>query len=263
VGGNPGLQPETGDTWTAGFSWQPPFPAGLSIAADYWNIAIRHAISTVPPQTIVDDCVDSSAGITSNPDCALVARDPVTHAILAITATDLNIASIDTAGVDMSLGWHHDVRPPLSLPPGQIELQAVATWLRSLDMLGDAADPETLAVEGGVVGNPRWRALGRLSYSTGGLRVTWRTQFMGDSRIAWFPGIPANEYDLPLTGTKFFHDLALELRRGRVTLHLNIDNVLDETPPARGFEIHSGLGTGAAIYPDLGRLFQASITCRF
>jgi outer membrane receptor protein involved in Fe transport len=105
--------------------------------------------------------------------------------------------------------------------------------------------------------------LAHLSYSTGALRVTWRTQFMGDSRIAWFPGIPANEYDLPMTGTKYFHDLALELRRGRVTLHLNIDNVLDETPPARGFEIHSGLGPGAAIYPNLGRMFQASITYRF
>ena len=262
VGGNPSLQPEIGDTWTTGLSWQPPFPAGLSLAADYWNVAIRHAISTVPPQTVVDDCVDSSASVTSNPDCALVARDPITHAILAITATDLNIASIDTAGVDMYVGWQRDVRPPL-LPAGRIELQAVATWLRSLDMLGDAADPETLVVEGGVVGNPRWRALAHVSYSTGALRVTWRTQFVGDSRIAWFPGIPTNEYDLPMTGTKYFHDLALELRRGRLTLHLNVDNVLDETPPARGLEIHSGLGTGAAIYPNLGRMFQASITYRF
>ena len=262
VGGNPGLEPETGDTWTAGFSWQPQMLAGLSLAADYWDIAIRHAIGTVPPQTIVDDCVDSTAAVTSNPDCALVSRDPVTHAIIAITATDLNIASIDTAGVDMYIGWRRDVQPPL-LPAGQIELQAVATWLRSLDMQGDAADPETLVVEGGVVGNPRWRALAHLSYSTGALRVTWRTQFMGDSRIAWLPGIPANEYDLPKTGTKYFHDLALELRRGRATLHLNVDNVFDQTPPARGFEIHSGLGTGAAIYPNLGRMLQASITYRF
>jgi iron complex outermembrane recepter protein len=263
VGGNPGLEPEIGDTWTAGFGWQPRFLPGLSIATDYWDIAIRHAISTVPPQTIVNDCVDSSASITSNPNCALVARDAVTHAILAITATDQNIASLHTAGVDMYVGWRHEVQPPLSLPPGQVELAAVATWLRTLDLLGEAADPQTLVVEGGVVGNPRWRALANLSYRTAGLRVTWRTRFIGDSRIAWFPGIPANEYDLPMTGTRLFHDLALELRRGRATLHLNIDDVLDETPPARGFEIHSGLGTGAAIYPNLGRMFSASIAYRF
>ena len=263
VGGNPRLEPEIGDTWTTGFSWQPRLVPGMSIAANYWNIAIRHAISTVPPQTIVDDCVDSTAGVVSNPDCARVSRDPVTHAILAITATDLNIASIDTAGIDMYIGWQHPVRPPWSLPEGQIGFDAVATWLRSLDLVGDAADPETLVVQGGVVGNPRWRALADLSYDTGGLRVSWRTQFMGDSRIAWFPGIPSNEYDLPMTGTKLFHDLALELRRGRLTLHLNVDNALDEKPPARGFEIHSGLGTGAAIYPDLGRMYSASLAYRF
>ncbi|MDE2450570.1 MAG: TonB-dependent receptor [Gammaproteobacteria bacterium] len=262
VGGNPGLEPEIGDTWTAGFSWQPAFAAGLSIVANYWNIAIRHAISTVPPQTVVDDCVDSIAGVTSNPDCALVARDPATHAILAITATDLNIASLDTAGVDMYVGWLGDVRPPW-LPAGQIGFQAVATWLRSLDSVGDAGDPETLVVEGGVIGNPRWRAIGNVSYDTGDLRVTWRTQFMGDSRIAWFPGIPSNEFDLPMTGTKLFHNLAFELRRGRLTLHLNVNNVLDATPPARGFEIHSGLGTGAAIYPGLGRMYSASLAYRF
>jgi outer membrane receptor protein involved in Fe transport len=86
---------------------------------------------------------------------------------------------------------------------------------------------------------------------------------MGNSRIAWFPGIPANEYDLPMTGTRLFHDLALEYQLGHVTLHLNVDNLLDETPPARGFEIHSGLGTGAAIYPNLGRMFAASAAYRF
>ncbi|HEX5458491.1 MAG TPA: TonB-dependent receptor [Steroidobacteraceae bacterium] len=263
VGGNPGLEPEIGDTWSAGFVWQPAFLAGVSVAADYWNIAIRHAISTVPPQAIVNDCVDSAADVTANPDCALVARDPITHAILAITATDQNIASLQTAGVDMHLGWSHDVRPPLSLPAGEIRVSAVATWLRSLDLLGDATDPETLVIEGGVVGNPRWRALAELSYRTGGLRIGWHTQFMGDSRIAWFPGIPANEYDLPMTGTRLFHDLAIEYRLGRTTLHLNVDNVFDQTPPARGFEIHSGLGTGAAIYPNLGRLFSASAAYRF
>jgi iron complex outermembrane recepter protein len=263
VGGNPGLEPEIGDTWSAGFGWQPTFLPGLSIAADYWNIAIRRAISTVPPQTIVNDCVDSAADVNSNPDCVLVARDPLTHAILAITATDQNIASLHTAGVDMHLGWRHDVRPPLSLPAGEIQIYAVATWLRSLDELGDATDPQTLVIQGGVVGNPRWRALSELSYRTGGLRVSWHTQFMGDSRIAWFPGIPANEYDLPMTGTRLFHDLALEYRWRHVTLHFNVNNVLDETPPARGFEIHSGLGTGAAIYPNLGRMFAASATYRF
>jgi len=264
IGGNPGLQPEIGNTWTAGFVWESSLLTGLSFAADYWDIAIDHAVSAVPPQTIANDCVDSDVGVASNPNCALVTRDPLTHAILAITATEENIASLHTAGVDIYLGWHHDVQPPFHLPAGDIELTGLATWLRTLDLLGDAADPDTLVVEGGVVGNPRWRASTDVTYRTGGgFRITWRTEFIGDARIAWFPGIPSNEYDLPMTGTRLFHDLAMELRRGRITLHLNVDNVLDQTPPARGFEIHSGTGPGAAIYPNLGRLFSASVAYQF
>jgi outer membrane receptor protein involved in Fe transport len=263
VGGNPNLQPEIGKTWTAGFVWESSLLGGVSLAADYWDIAISHAVSAVPPQTIANDCVDSEIGVTSNSNCGLVTRDPLTHAIVAITATEENIASLHTAGVDMYLGWQHDVRPALHLPAGKLELTAVATWLRSLDLLGDAADPETLVLEGGVVGNPRWRAMTNLAYTTGTLRINWRTQFIGNARIAWFPGIPSNEYDLPMTGTALFHDVALELHRGPVTLHFTVNNVLDETPPARGFEIHSGTGVGAAIYPNLGRLFSASVGYQF
>ncbi|HVC31666.1 MAG TPA: TonB-dependent receptor [Steroidobacteraceae bacterium] len=263
VGGNPTLVPEIGETWTAGFVWRPRRLPGLSLASDYWDIAIQHAIGTVPPQTIVNDCVDSTLSVALNPSCALVTRDPLTHAVVSITATDQNMASLHTAGVDIQLLWRREVHPPLALPAGEIDFTAVATWLRNLDMLGDASDPQTLVVEGGVVGNPRWRALASFTYRTGRLRVTWRTRFIGDARIAWFPGIPANEYDLPRTGVKLFQDLAVELQRARVTLHLNVDNVMDETPPARGFEIHSGLGTGAAIYPDLGRIFSASVAYGF
>ena len=87
IGGNPSLQPEIGNTWTAGFVWESSLLGGMSLAADYWDIAISHAVSAVPPQTIANDCVDSAVGVASNANCALVTRDPLTHAIVAITAT--------------------------------------------------------------------------------------------------------------------------------------------------------------------------------
>jgi len=264
VGGNPTLAPEMADTWTAGLTYRPPFAPGFSLAADYWDIAIRRAIGAVPPQTIANDCVDSTLSVASNPNCALVSRDPVSHEILSISATNQNIASIHAAGLDVQLAYRCDVRPPLRIPAGQLEFDAVTTWLRRLDQLADAQDPQTLDAEQGVVGNPRWRAVGSLAYRVGDFRATWRTQFIGDARIAWFPGIPSNEYDLPDTGTKFFHDLAFEMRfGGHASVHLNVSNVFDEKPPARGFLIYSGTGTGAALYPNLGRLFFASAEYRF
>lgn len=258
VSGNPGLVPETGDTWTAGFVYRPERAAHLSIAADYWSITIHRAIGPVPPQTIADDCVDSSLPVDSNPECAQVERDPVSHGIMAIRAMNANIARISAAGTDVQLAYRHDA------PGGELELTAVTTWLRQLDFLADAADPGSLTAAQGVVGNPRWRALGTLTYRTGPLRVTWRTQFIGSARIAWFPGIPNDEYDLPATGTKYFHDLAVSSTFGdHAHVHLNVNNVLDTTPPARGNLIHSGIGVGATVYPNLGRMFSASFEYRF
>ena len=217
----------------------------------------------MPPQTVANDCVDSSLDPAANPNCARVTRDPLTHEILSIGTIEQNIARIATAGVDVQLAYRQDLPTMLGVTGASLETNLTTTWLRRLNFLGDAQDPTTLDAEQGVVGNPRWRALGSLTYRVGRLRVTWRTQFIGDARIDWFPGIPNNEFDLPDTGTKFFHDLALDLGLGSARFHLSINNVLDGTPPARGFLIHSGIGPGATIYPNLGRMFLASAEYQF
>jgi iron complex outermembrane recepter protein len=258
VAGNPALVPEVGDTWTAGFVYRPQRATHLSLAADYWNITIHQAIGPVPPQTIADGCVDSTQPVALNPQCAQVMRDPGTHGIVSIQTINQNIARISAAGLDVQLVYRNEV------PRGDLEATLVTTWLRQLDSLADAGDPGSLTAAQGVIGNPRWRALGTLTYRTGGLRATWRTQFIGSTRIAWFPGIPNNEYDLPDTGTKLFHDLAVGLRLGEhARVHLNINNVLDTKPPARGNLIHSGIGVGATLYPNLGRTFLGSFEYQF
>ncbi len=264
VSGNPQLVPETGDTWSAGFIYRSPEVPRFSLAADYWNILIRQAIGPMPPQTVANDCVDSPLDPSVNPDCERVTRDPLTHEILTISTINQNIARISAAGVDVQLAYRQDLPAVRGVAASSLETNLTTTWLRRLDFLGNVQDPTSLNAAQGVVGNPRWRALGSMTYRAGRLRATWRTQFIGDARIDWFPGIPNNEFDLPDTGTKFFHDLALELQLGEhAHVHLNVNNVLDEVPPARGLLIHSGIGPGATVYPNLGRLFLASIDYRF
>lgn len=264
VSGNSRLEPETGDTWSAGFIYRSPGAPSLSLAADYWNILIRQAIGPMPPQTVLNDCVDSALDPAVNPNCQRVVRDPISHEILSVSIMNQNIARIAAAGVDVQLAYRQDLPELLQIAGSSLEANLTLTWLRRLDSLGDAQDPTSLVAAQGVVGDPRWRALGTLTYRIGRLRATWRTQFIGDARIDWFPGIPNNEFDLPDTGTKFFHDLALEWRLAEhARVHLNINNILDETPPARGFLIHSGIGPGATIYPNLGRMFLASIEYQF
>jgi outer membrane receptor protein involved in Fe transport len=56
-GGNPNLNPETADTWTAGVILQPRFIPGLAITADWFNIKVDDVIGTIPWNTILTTCL--------------------------------------------------------------------------------------------------------------------------------------------------------------------------------------------------------------
>src|SRR5690606_18269276 len=50
-GGNPDLMPEIGDTLTYGIGYRPRWAPGLSISADYYDLEITGAITSVGTQT--------------------------------------------------------------------------------------------------------------------------------------------------------------------------------------------------------------------
>ena len=70
-GGNPLLNPEKSDTYTAGVIITPDFLPGFNLAVDYFDITVNDAISTVPPQTALTQCIS-----TGDPSfCGLITRD--------------------------------------------------------------------------------------------------------------------------------------------------------------------------------------------
>ena len=57
VGGNPDLEPETGNTYTAGLVWTPQWgDHGLTATVDWWKIKLDDAISSLGVQYTLDDC---------------------------------------------------------------------------------------------------------------------------------------------------------------------------------------------------------------
>lgn len=58
-GGNPALEEETSESWTAGIVLQPSFLRGFTLTADYFDITIDNAISTISLQQTFDLCLQS------------------------------------------------------------------------------------------------------------------------------------------------------------------------------------------------------------
>jgi iron complex outermembrane receptor protein len=101
TGGNRLLEPETSETFTAGFTWDIPMgSAGIErmlLEANYYDITIDNAVQAPDGQDLLDACV-----ATLDPQfCDHVHRIP-SGTITSISGQLQNIGAIETDGVDMS-----------------------------------------------------------------------------------------------------------------------------------------------------------------
>ena len=103
VGGNPFLEPETGDTFSAGIVWTPQFgDHGLTLTADYWEINLEQGISSLGVQFTLDDCYLN----LNQAACALITRN-ADYSIKQILDTQLNVSVENASGVDTEIRWDY------------------------------------------------------------------------------------------------------------------------------------------------------------
>jgi len=127
-GGNPQLSEETAKTWTAGIVLRPHFITGLSIAADWYNIRIKQAINYSSAQDVVDLCVDQPD--LNNQYCDVIARSGTTGYISDFTIIPANVASYETAGLDLTINYA--VEPSNW---GKFNVQLVGNYLHKLQFV--------------------------------------------------------------------------------------------------------------------------------
>lgn len=106
-GGNPELAEETSESWTAGVVLQPSFLPGLTVTADYFNIVIEDAISSISLPVGFDLCYGQVQD-ASSPLCATYFNRnaegsfDVENTPLVSTA---NIAELGVSGVDVEFDY--------------------------------------------------------------------------------------------------------------------------------------------------------------
>ena len=98
VGGNVDLNPESGESITAGIVFSPAQIEGLTFYADYFDYDIEDFITTLGAQTILDGC--ASSGVF----CDLIQRVP-TGNVVNIINTATNVGGIETSGWDFAMDY--------------------------------------------------------------------------------------------------------------------------------------------------------------
>jgi outer membrane receptor protein involved in Fe transport len=170
IGGNPSLEEETATTYSLGVQLAPTFLPGFLFSADYYNIEIENAISTVASQDIVDNCYDSTS--FPNDFCTLFDRNAATGGFTFLRQTSLNFARLETAGIDFAAVYRFDIGDHI------FTLRANATWVDKINNFFDPADLTNVDPELGEIQRPEWAGRASISWNWKDLTISWGTQYL-------------------------------------------------------------------------------------
>lgn len=258
--GNPNLQNETADSWSAGIVYQPVTLPRLRVAADWIDIELKQGISSLPIGTLLTQCYDN-VGL-SNPACAAFERLTPAEAAASLVprvAGDVangfrsgffNTTVREFSGAILAAEYSFDI--------------ADAQSLRTSTKVFYTDNDETIAFAGqqptdaaGLVGTPKYRAQLNLGYSWRWLDLDWQTLWT-DSVL---PARDLTIEDSPILKFDAYtqHNITLGTRLGdNVRVQAGVNNVLDEQPT-----YEAQVAGAFRQYDVLGRYFFTSVRASF
>jgi outer membrane receptor protein involved in Fe transport len=218
-GGNPNVKPETADTITYGFVYQPSWFEGSALSIDYYDIKIRDAISTLGATNIVNFCYDQKVF------CDLLSYEP-SGRISAVNNTTINVGQARTEGVDVEASY----RTPVTWfgRDDSASLRVIASKLLSstvtpfnsptVEQVG-AGDRQDIHVT--LTAN----------YVAGPATLSWSTRWVSDAKrnLTWVEGIDVAENDVPshsLSNLRLSYNM--EAFGGDTSVYLAVSNVFDK-----------------------------------
>ena len=261
VGGNENLNEETAKTFTVGTVITPSFLPGFSLSADYYDIRLDGAISTLGRQFSVQQCLQSGDPVF----CSNVVRD-ASGRITRVDGQLINVAGTDTRGLDIGLRYNGS-------PGFQADdrIDVVLNYTRLIDF-ETQANPAAPVVENIPTASlSKHRGTMRTSYSAGPFSLSWQMTYMSKavSSVTFTNSNPAIE-KLNKIPAYIYHDVQLKLDVGEKKLfsfYGGVDNLFDEQPPYLPNPPFSssitGTETQADVYDPFGRRFYVGLRAKF
>ena len=268
IGGNPNLDPETADTWTVGFVYQPSWLDGLQLSTDWYEIDISGAVGSLGTQRIVTECAAGNQALCGN----IERFGPVTptgvNEITRVFNYFLNVASSRVEGIDTELTY-------------RMEPDVFGNEFESLTFRGLAgyviersniSTPGAAAIESsGSTGTPEFTALLTSTYSLGPWSLMLQGRFIDSTTLSdgtglWVAGVQAD--DVTVASNTWFNGQVSyngETANGATwNVALNVQNLFDRNPPIQAsYGSRGGAQTISDNYDVEGRRYQLSVNYNF
>ena len=254
-GGNPDLDPEEADTFTAGLVFE--IGDAMQLSIDYWDIQIEDAIEGIWPGVALEQCLQFGRL------CDLVKRAPGSGSLWRspdgyIYAVSWNLGELHSRGVDAAWNWSPGVNWSFGLI-GSYYLKKEKTII--------SGAPETSYDCAGLANNddcdegPKWRHIATATYDSGGSwALTARWRYFGDIT---YEGEMVDQIAAKSLQAQSYFDLSGVIRfMGTHDLTLGVNNILDEEPPLLGAELSQSANSNNR-YDLLGRYLFANVTLRW
>ena len=252
-GGNPNLEPETADTFTAGFVLTPT--SNISFSVDYYRIKMSDVIGTYPAEQQLRDC---ATGV--NPAvCSRITRAPNGSLWLGqagfVELTNDNLGDRDFQGIDVAATGRFDVGA------GSITIGLTGSYLlkKEFQDYPSGTPYDCKGVFSSICfASPEWRHTLRVSYRPDDMfTVTGKWRFMSEVEG------PAANGATSIPAYSWF-DLAIGADvTENFTLSLSANNIMDKNPPLVGGNYSTNGNTIAGFYDTLGRYVSIDGTIRF
>lgn len=266
-GGNPNLGVESADTYTVGVVATPNMIEGLTIQLDYYNISIEDAITTVPLQTLLNECHVSNIAAS----CAALAgsRDPNTGEMgtngFRPNLTAINAAVIDVEGVDLRIDYGFDAG--VVGMPGEVALSYYGGYTITADTQNSATAPvvECAGVYGLDCGEPtpEYKHAMQASWYTGPFTTSLRWRHVGevDADATTLPQVSSLSDNIG--GTNYF-DVTFQYDiTENFSTTIGVNNITDTDVPVLGSTASEQGNTWPATYDTLGRRLFVGGSLRF
>jgi outer membrane receptor protein involved in Fe transport len=255
-GGNPSLGPETANTQTVGFLFQPSFLEGFNISVDYWRIAVENQIGIVGAASTVAACYSATPDPTA---CALITRNPA-NGTLWIGSGQVSDLNVNLGGTIHTSGY--DINASYSVGMGSLGDMRLALVATKLDNYFDGCEGLYGAGFCGTP-NPEWRGRFRATWET-----PWNLELIGTVRYfgavdyaGGASGAPDDTLD-----SQTYLDLAGNWQvRDNVKFRMGANNIMDLSPPINRFT-GAGFGNGNTypqVYDALGRWVFVGLSVDF
>ena len=271
VGGNPDLEPEESDSFTAGIVYT--HDSGFTASLDYFDIKITDGVGTAGTNNIITACYESAD--FSAPLCELLQGSAITEdsphptspyrsvlgAISGVLVTNANLGEFNTSGIDFDMSQSFD------LSGGTLKLSLNGTYLNeySYTPLPNSAEVNLA----GKFGEDQWeanlatysriRANTTIGYSANDWAVNWVMQYQSAT-----DDLAGKEGDGNLDNVAdsvLYHDIQGMYFYENYTFTLGARNVTDIDAPYT--TNNQDMNTIPASYDTAGRYMYAKVVAKF